>query len=169
MNNTFLLTTNLSSTFNTNWECNIIFNLLTSDGNPGPNNYNENLLKDGSAVAIVFGIDNYNDSNAIWSSAFGVNLFLDNHLNPGGGIKFFKFSPYKQYISIKNSSLDNDIWYSLKVEFVGEGNEKYLNVYLNNSFVINNYLITFDDNLLNGYVGLNVWQGSAIFDQFVCN
>eukprot|EP01084_Bolivina_argentea_P256441 431762_1 len=170
MNNTFLLTADWSGNFQQNWQCIVVFKLQSSDGNPAQSNYNKQLIKDGSAAAIVFGVNDNDNVNNIISSALGVNVFLNNHLNNGGGIKFFKFEPYNEYVSENVPDLDNDIWYELMIEFNQyESQNKYLNVYLNGTLIINFYEIPFDDSLINGYVGLNVWQGAATFKQFKCD
>eukprot|EP01084_Bolivina_argentea_P253285 425395_1 len=125
MNNSFFITNNLSQNIVDNngyWQCKIIFKLISSDGNPTSGQ--SPITRDGSAIAIIFGVDDNNNNLKVWNSAFGINMFLDHGLSKGGGLKFFKFNPYKQYFLVDNNNISNDIWYEIQLKFYD--NYKYL-------------------------------------------
>eukprot|EP00026_Physarum_polycephalum_P005755 Phypoly_transcript_05793.p1 GENE.Phypoly_transcript_05793~~Phypoly_transcript_05793.p1 ORF type:complete len:409 (+),score=66.25 Phypoly_transcript_05793:512-1738(+) len=123
--------------------------LITKDGNP--NSPPDQWTRDGSAAALVFRC-------AAPCSPDSESYVLNIHTDLGGGVKLFKF-PYQE-IQQYSYNIQQNVIYHIKVEVSGP------------SFVVwfappgHAPAIIFkavDTSYSSGYLGLDVWQGSAIF------
>lgn len=128
--------------------------LISSDGNPrGPDNGPWNRV--GSAAALIFRCQQQNNPLA---GSYALNFFTDYSEN--GGVKLFKF-PYAELTEVP-MRVSTTTQYHLKVE----AKANTINAYFNPvgsplKQVISNWT---DDSFSSGFVGLNLWQASAFFN-----
>lgn len=130
---------------------------VTKDGNPTGSN--GDWTRDGSAAAIVFGCADR--SNPLGSS-YVLNFYFDAQ---GNGAKFFSF-PYKEYSVQPLSFIDQMKTFRLRVEYQNGQLTGYIDPSPNSEEREHQLqqLFSMAINIPAGYVGLNVWQGSAFFN-----
>jgi hypothetical protein len=125
--------------------------LITNDGNPttGQNPW----TRVGSAAALIFRCQD--QSNPL-SGAYAVNLFT----NSGGGIKAFKF-PYVEIATYPYPIKPRVAYHLMVLVGSGPGWTVFFSEVGNQDKIV---IEVEDSSYTTGYIGVNVWQGSALFD-----
>eukprot|EP01113_Clastostelium_recurvatum_P041152 TRINITY_DN6494_c0_g1_i1.p1 TRINITY_DN6494_c0_g1~~TRINITY_DN6494_c0_g1_i1.p1 ORF type:complete len:556 (-),score=95.70 TRINITY_DN6494_c0_g1_i1:22-1689(-) len=149
----YMSSTNLPSSNN-----NFIFEsdvmLITKDGNPAfPV---DKWTRTGSAASIVFRASS--QSAPATAGCYVVNI----HTDSGGGVKLFKF-PYLVLQSY-SYNIQQYITYHLKVEVNGSNIVVWFNAPGEQPIAI---MKAQDTSYNGGYLGVNVWQGSALFQNVI--
>ncbi|KAH3732334.1 family 43 glycosylhydrolase [Pelomyxa schiedti] len=123
--------------------------LITKDGNPTSSA--GTWTRDGSAAALV--ISKYKDS------PLSDSLCINIHTDSSGGIKVFRFP----YVSLANYAvtITQDTLYHLRVKII----PGLIYVYYSTNGGSLVQVLKVSDSSITGdvYLGLNVWQGSAMF------
>lgn len=125
------------------------FVLQTKDGNPTSSG--GQWTREGSAAAVVFRAVKREDP---LSGCYAVNIFT----NDGGGVKFFVF-PYRS-IRIAPMVIEQSRKYHVRV--VAEGKEFHISVGVDGG-ELKEVIRETDSSYSSGFVGLNVWQSAALF------
>jgi len=126
--------------------------ITTKDGNPTSSN--GKWTRNGSAAALVFGCPD--PTNPLQNSLL-VNLFFSP--TEGIGVKLFSF-PYNMIKIVPINNLVQMQKYRLSLEY----RNGILTGFLQVSPPIKQTLFSVEIDIPAGFVGLNVWQGSAFFN-----
>lgn len=134
--------------------------LVTKDGNPTSSR--GRWTRTGTAAAIVV---RCHDRTAPLARSLVVNVHTDEggRRNTSGSVKAFRF-PYEEIGHSDSQLVMNDVPLAIRVDFSGESAAVFLGTVASGKLekVLSFKDPSFDPSEV-GFIGLNVWQGSALF------
>jgi len=151
MENAFFMS-NTYSTSTESFELEVKMTFITKDGNPTTNPIN--LTRDGSAASLIF--HSYYQQNPL-QGCFSLNISV---ISGTFQIQLIQFPYYELYYFDYIPPIVQEIPMRLKISF--DSDSTILKFYLDDQYLFDYY----SEWTINGYIGLGVWQGSVLFDEF---